>query len=396
MKLKDLLGCGNWATLMQHIVVAGSPDSFGHFGTYICEYDGISFFVKFAAYDNLEYDGRKPPPEGCQYPANAEINVMRAIKTRIIDRGYTPHFIEILAAYNCDLDTILASQSDSVQPEWVEEQAKFAETKIKAHQICDAKLQDEEQIDICPTSILCLIRERAVQHVARNHIALIFSELCSIPLPIFIAKHLPPLPNQQNEVLTEVIFQIYYTLTVATRVWPGFCHGDLGNLFNIMIKYDEIQSQSDPVDHPVLRYIIRNRSDSREYVFDVPFRGYFVKIIDFGHSKIPEEGIISAVEQNRPERANLFVEDHLEFIAGLQFAIMNDEQNRAKSLFQQNIFAPLNPLNIEHESRALRAAELARKSPTLESSLFGPVFESLRAKDKSHGNCIHTYRAPET
>lgn len=361
--IRSLLGCGNIARLTKAIFIAKMSDTFGGAGLYWCEYEGIRFFVKIAPYQFLAWDAHKPtPPElGLMDPVEAEINILRALKTRVIDRGMTPHVIEILAYYNCD----------NVQ------------SLIKDKPLCENRIFERADIDNSPESALCLFNEMITRGIARDRVALIFSEICEQPLPSFVQQSLPAQPLAREELISSIIFQVYYTLAAIRSVWAGFSHGDLGNLENIMIKFS-----TEPQYATAARCLRFLRYKVGDKVFDIPFYGFFIKIIDFGHSAIPEEGIVSAVEQNRKERAADFVPDWIDFITMFEKEAGYYPAN-ASSPFP--IFLDLNPNRVRFLS-ALRMIQSAiTKTPTPESALSGRVFDRFLSKSDSEHHIIATY-----
>jgi hypothetical protein len=187
MSLRNLLGCNNIAHLARHIVAAKWSETSGGAGLYWCEYDGIHFFVKLMPYDHLEIDGHKPTPAnlGLCHPVDAEINILRAIKTRIIDRGFCPHIIEILAAYRCPGVSRL----------------------FKAKE-CEDRVYEREVADEMPPTILCLYNEQIKRGVAHDRVALAFYEQCDLSLTDFIARFLPVHPSEREDVLLATIFQV--------------------------------------------------------------------------------------------------------------------------------------------------------------------------------------------
>lgn len=378
--MQELLGCEReqLLALMKHIVVARWSDSFGHPGIYGCEYDGLEFFVKLAPYDNLEYDARKPIPAGIgfQHPVDAEINIMRALKTHIIDTGISPHIIEILAVRTC---------------------SNIREMIVDRAQ-CKKIAEGEEEIDNMPSSLLCILQERITRGTAIDRVALIFSEVCAVSLPNFVGRFLPLNIQERDTMLVAFAFQVYYTLLAITRIWPQFSHGDMLNLSNLMIKSAE-PTQNWPKCGHYLRYVIPHTIDAREdsgksSVFDIPYNGLFLKIIDFGHSQIPEEHIISAVEQNRQERAQEFIPDHIDFIRSYKELQRN---SGLPTIILPKMFETLNPHHIRKEMVLRVQVELAAKSPTVEDSFasHGGAFEIFRAHEGDHqGLILQTYRAP--
>lgn len=344
---------------MKYVFLSRWSDTFGNPGTYFCEFDGVEFFVKLAPYANLEYDQRGAPPTGFMLPPDAEINILRAIKTRIIDTGLTPHLIEILAAFICH------------------DVAKLITNKAQ----CERRIEGKEPVDDKPPSILCIVNEMIARGQAPDKIALMFTEICNLPLRAYMAHHLPIHKLERDVLIMSIAFQIYYTLLVLTRVWPQFSHGDLRNPANVMIKIMESPSRKS-----FLRYVVDDRA------FDIPYIGIIVKLIDFGHSKIPEEGIISAVEQNRPERAAEAMPDYIEFIYTLEREFTNTGM---PSILLKEFFSTLNPHEIKSEMGLRAQLEFARKTPSLEKSLMGSAFALFRAESGNDPFILQTFHTPK-
>jgi serine/threonine protein kinase len=312
-----------------------------------------------------------PPPPELLSPVDAEINILRAVKTCLIDPGITPHIVEILAAYICPRVAAL----------------------IKDKKQCKRLVEGEEPIDDTPQSLLCILQELIARGHSLDRVALVFMEECQISLPEFMEHHLPATVSARDELLTTFVFQVYYTLLALTRTWSNFAHGDLTNLANLMIKFtgDSLPEWSVNGGY-FLRYIVPGAGAGTR-TFDIPYHGLIIKLIDFGHSKIPEEKIVSAVEQNRPERANEFIPDYIEFIYTFerQFVDLGLPTQSLKSLFET-----LNPRGIKKEMALRVQIDLAGKSPALEESMTVSAFDTFLTKDDHENRILQTYRARDS
>jgi hypothetical protein len=307
-EIKKLLGCANIGQLAKHIVEAQAMSSFGTSGNYSCAVEDIKFFVKIALYTFLSYDLWKKPGGSKSPVVDAEINIFRAIKTKIIDRGYSPHFIEILAISRCTgvRDFILDKEK------------------------CTQMLLGHANNDKRPQSLLCAFASYLDTGMAQDQFAIIFSEFCEFNIKEYIMRYAPLFPSERDLMIQAIIFQIYYTLEVAQRVWPRFRHGDL-YVHNIMIKLAH-----DGAKYLNHRHYLRYKMDNREW--NIPFFGFFVKIIDFGHSEIPEEGVISSVRKP----SDLWLPDHATFIMSFEGIII-------ESLFMTDeLRAFFGTLNYQH------------------------------------------------
>lgn len=360
MSIADLLGCDNIQNLMKKIVVAQSLTTFGRSGNYVCRVNDIEFFVKIALYPLLPHNQWKVPPESERIVVDAEIDIMRAIKTRIIDTGISPHFIEILAVAKC------------------EDVAKYVQDKDR----CEQQLVGTIPGDAYPSSLFCTFMDMIASGDSIDKFALIFSEKCKINLHDFLSWHIPIFPPLHDSVIISILFQIYYTLASTRRIWKNFRHGDLLP-HNIMIK---IMSFDNNRAIEQKQHYLQYKMDRSTW--NVPFFGFFIKIIDFGHGEIPEEGIISSLK-----RANdLWVPDHILFIIHIE-ALLQE-----LNLITPNIRIVLNILNSSHLSIYTSYVKLVK----LASRVIDPedalnkfhVFSQFETKvDKDL--IIHKYNAPE-
>ena len=323
--VRKVLGCDNIGQLMLKITSAKSMTTYGQSGNYSCAIDDIKFFVKIALYSVSVYDHWKVPDAPSCAMVDAEINIMRAIKTKIIDRGYCPHFVEILALSRC------------------ENIAKFILDKDK----CKQQQLGRASKDHYPQSLLCTFMEIVNIGLAIDKFALVFSEFCEFSVSEYIMRHAPLFPSIRDQMIISIIFQIYYSLEVAKRVWSGFRHGDMFP-YNIMIKLaPEWGENFSTGERHYLRYVLDG------HTWNVPFFGFFVKIIDFGHSEIPEEGIISSVHHV----GDMWIPDHVLFIIHFE-ALIQEAQFMTAEL--QTIFNALNREHITHDASALQIMQLAR------------------------------------
>jgi len=279
-QIQKLLGCDNVSQLMKFIATAQSMTTFGHSGHYSCAVEDIKFFAKIALYSLFVHDLWHVPEKPQSMMVDAEINVMRAIKTKVINRGYTPHFAEILAFTKC------------------EELKKYIADMPK----CAQQQLGRVQRDSYPQSLFCTFLDLVDSGNALDKFALIFSEYCEFNIKEYITQYAPLFPSVRDSMLFSLVFQVYYTLAVVQRLWKGFRHGDLLP-HNIMIKI-----APDGEKYVERRHYLHYEYDSR--IWNVPFFGVFVKIIDFGHSEIPEEGITSSIKRV----GNLWLPDHVTFI----------------------------------------------------------------------------------
>jgi hypothetical protein len=341
--VRELVSCGGLGKLAGYIDIAGSGESFTNSGNYACHVGPISFFVKLAMNQRFpEHRWDTPRPPLAPSMTESEISVMRAIRTRIIAPGYTPHFVEILAVARCD--DVASALAD----------------REKCDQIKAGKIPD----DVYPQSVLCHIDGLAKLGRADDVFTLVFSERCSVSLLYYLQRFAPALMMNRIEAISSIIFQIYYSLACAQRIWPGFHHGDL-RIHNIMMKIVAVSAT------PTRQYI-RYRLGSRAWL--VPYTGLVPKIIDFGHSQIPEEGIYT------PTIVEPRIPDHATFIISLEYALF-DMGHAAMVL--RSVIPKLNPDRATINTRMSHLAEHSGAFPTPERALdeFFEMFEVAVSED---------------
>lgn len=356
MSVTNVLGCNNIKNLMKTILVAQSLKTFGVSGNYICKIENLQFFVKIALYPLFPHDQWKLPPPTKNIVVDAEINIMRAIASRIIATGISPHFVEILAVARC---------------------TDVSQYIIDANR-CNQQLLGNIAADDYPQSLFCSFSDLIATNHAIDKFALIFSELCDMSIRDYFARYMPLFPTTRDTLISGMIFQIYYSLAAINRVWPTFRHGDM-LAHNIMIKLTDDGDKYANGTH-YLQYRIDDK------IWNVPFFGIYIKIIDFGHSEIPEEGIISSIQ--RP--GNIWILDHIAFITSFQSMAA---ELKYVSPELQKLFNNLNPLQLSSNTSPLKLSQLASSFPKPLDALQRGFFDQF-STDVNKELIIHQYTSP--
>jgi hypothetical protein len=353
-EVSKIIGCENIAQLMKHIVDAQSLATFGRSGNYSCAIGDVPFFVKIALYYLFVHDLWEVPEAPARMIVDVEIDVMRAIKERIIDKGYTPHFAEILYVSKCD------------------NISKFIRDLPK----CDEQLAGHVRGDNYPQSLLCSFTDLVRGKNALDKFALIFSESCEFHIKEFIVRYSPVFPSVRDIMIQAIMFQVYYTLEVATRVWSKFRHGDLLP-HNIMVK---LAHHGEKYLEP-RRYL---RYELDHNVWNVPFFGFFVKIIDFGHSSIPNEGIESSIKR----AGDLWVPDRVAFTVHFS-ALIEEAQFMSEKL--RSLFKAIDTQLLTPNVSQYRLVEASAKFRSTYSILQQFLLFETAVDEK---DVLHKYRGP--
>lgn len=351
--IKKLIGCGQIDELVKRIVNAQALTTFGRSGNYSCDVGGVKFFVKLALYSLFIHDLWQVPAKPTMMMVDAEIAVMRAIKMRIIDPGISPHYAELLAVVKCD---------------------KIA-NYIHDPERCAQQQLNRVRSDQFPQSLLCAFMDLVDGGHALDKFALVMSEHCDFTIKDYFTRYAPAFPVLSDALIESITFQIYYTLAATQRVWPKFRHGDLWP-HNIMIKLARGGEQ-----YFSRRHYLRYRMD--DTVWNVPFFGVFAKIIDFGHSEIPEENIHSSIKRAR----DVWVPDHIIFAINFE-AILQECKLMTNEL--RLMFLALNREHLSTGVANVRLMQFESKFPRPEAALH-LAFAMFRA-EVDEKDVIREYR----
>lgn len=258
----EMFDCKNLDAFVRSIVqvlpYAGASRS--HF--YNCEIDGVRFLTKMCFY-------HKSPPEvygatskRTLHQIDAEIGILRALKVAITDHNISPCILELVFHRVCSsAGTMSKSQSDC---DWL-------------------ILESPESIANSVQIAMCEHRDLVKAGLAHNKCAFLVLDRCDLSLGKFLAKGVNT--PVSLAIFKSILFQIIFTIWAISRIFPRFRHNDL-HTENIMLKFDTsyIFNASKP------RFM---QFSNGVKTFSVPYFGIIAKIIDFGHSILPEKNIMS-------------------------------------------------------------------------------------------------------
>jgi serine/threonine protein kinase len=233
--------------------------SMSHF--YICEIEGVRFLTKLSFYRKSAPELYKGTSKKTVSQIDAEIQILQILRDNIIDKGISPCILELVHEKRCSGITATVNKK-----------------KCK-----DISFGGENTIYESVQQILCLYGDMVQRGIAHDKCAFIVLERCDITLDDYLRKMYNTPTNVA--VIKSILFQIIYTLHAITVVYPKFRHHDL-HTENVMLKID-FRYKFDPSRPKYMKFIVGGT------VYFVPYFGIIAKIIDFGFSQIPEEGVIS-------------------------------------------------------------------------------------------------------
>lgn len=256
----DIFDCENLNSFAECITAVLPYEGMTSLGRlYDCMYDGIPFLTKVLFY--IKTVAEIYTDDDYKAPADAEIEILKILHDRYKKPGKTPCIVELIYSKRCSnvakLNKVMCSHND-LNP------TSVPSTDLSGH--------------------ICEFSELVKNKLASDMMAFIVMEKCHISLREFV-RAVAPQPIAYH-MIKGILFQLIFTLTVITDDYPMFRHGDLHD-DNVMLKFD-FNYSFDPSSPAVVTY---KRAGKKWYI---PYFGFTPKIIDFGHSVLPEEGIISA------------------------------------------------------------------------------------------------------
>lgn len=263
-----IFSCSSLSAFIDSIVMALRYRGYSESKFYMCEYRGVQFLTKVCFYRKTAPElygdvSREVVPQ-----ADAEIQILKVLRRVIIDRGISPCILELAYDKVCNDVTKLSAPT----------------TK------CEKLMLDynEYNIDEDITQFMCKYVDLVKSGLAHNKCAFLVLEKCDVNFDEYIHKNINT--SVSIAVFKSLLFQIIYTIYAITKVYPGFHHYDL-HTGNILLKFDpDYQFRADDVKFLVFTV------EGRKYY--VPYFGIIPKIIDFGFSVIPEEGITSNIVED--------------------------------------------------------------------------------------------------
>lgn len=237
---------------------------------YMCEYDDIKFLTKICFYNKSQREIYGKKENNIMHNIDSEIKILKCFKKKFIDTNLTHCIIETIYTKIC-------KNIHKITPD--------APT-------CDNLTTTFSQSKSDHVALsLCEYKDLVVAGLAHNKIAFVVMDICDMSFDMFIKKIVDI--QVSNVIFKSILFQIIYTIYVITNTYRNFHHYDL-HTENILLKLDK-EYVFDLHNPTYLQFNIKNK------IYNVPYFGIIPKIIDFGFSILPEEGIISDASQNKTQ-----------------------------------------------------------------------------------------------
>lgn len=273
----------------------------------------VSFFAKSAP-EIYNASNNKPHPE-------AEIMILTRLRNIFLANKITPCIVELVYGHRCNKVTMLAKNI------------------CKMDKLTDSAAKPSADL----VKYLCDFNNMVKEGLAHDSMVFLVLERCDMTVSEFLRKH-SSLPITYF-IIKSMLFQIILTLTLIHDIYPNFKHYDLHS-DNVMFKIDP----NFVLDFSRPSYLIYKRKGLKYYV---PYFGLIPKIIDFGHSVIPEEKIYSsAIDDKR----------HMYGRAGMDILLLLYDMRRTLASVSKNfaqydeLFSMIDPSNlyVEYDTNAIR------------------------------------------
>jgi len=234
---------------------------------YLCEYGGAQFITKWYFYYKTKPEIYDRVDSKVMPPADVEIAIFAHFKREFNDTNTTPCILELVHVHKCE--TVM----NIIPPRAVCER-----------QIINGIHDMAEDV----SANLCYFAEKMRAGLAYDRCAFLVMEQCTMTFQEYIRRGINT--PVSLIIFKALLFMIIQTLDIIHVRYKGFAHRDL-HLDNIMLKMDH----NFKFDVRSPKYIIFPSTDGDGVEYAVPYFGVTPKIIDFGHSVLPEEGIVSSV-----------------------------------------------------------------------------------------------------
>ena len=330
--------------------------SMSHF--YICEIEGVRFLTKLSFYRKSAPELYRGTSKKTIPQIDAEIQILHLLRENIINKGISPCILELVHEKRCTGVTSFVNKK-----------------KCK-----DVSFGGENTVYESVQQILCLYNDMVYRGLAYDKCAFIVLERCDVTLDEYLRR----MYNTPTSVaiIKSILFQIIYTLYAVTAVYPKFRHYDL-HTENVMLKIDFRYKFN--INRPkYMRFVIG------ETVYHVPYFGIVAKIIDFGYSQIPEEGVISNATD---DLVNMFYRSKNDLLL-LFYWINNVVQNNPSPSNDEilKMLAQLEPMRTYILYQTERIRHIESQIPSYKDMVFNPIFADYK-KDVGGAEMFGTYKS---
>lgn len=269
LSISNLFNCEDITDFMNSIVQVMEFDGTSTNRFFLCEHNNIKFLVKVGFYKKSSMELYSKKISTTISHQDAEIGILDIFKKKIIDKNISSCIVELVYAKLCTNVTKLLPNG------------KRCENLVIGY--VDESYEGE--ID----KILCNYIGLVKNGLAYNKLAFLVLERCNMTLRHFLQQStITPI---YIAIFKSLLFQIIHCIYALNKLYPKFRHYDL-HTENVMLKIDT--SYKYKITSP--KFLIYTVEDVK---YIIPYFGIIPKLIDFGFSSLPEEGIISNMTEDK-------------------------------------------------------------------------------------------------
>ena len=280
--ITDIFNCQNIDKFIDSIVQMMRMGGYSGGQFFTCMIEEHSYLVKLSLYYknygefSRAYGRGKPEmvedaPDGLMNSFDSEIKILNILKNKIINQNLSSCILELLDYQICEgIEALTPSEKKC--------------DNLMTENIRPSRYKDRVNL------LFCQFKDLIAQGIAYNKISYLIMETYDMTFGAFLENHINSSPIHV-EIFRSLIFQLIYTFYTIKRIYPKFYHGDL-HVNNVMLLFDDLFKYV-PSDAKYLKFWINNKP------YYLPYFGIVIKVIDYGFSGIPEEGIVPYIRYDK-------------------------------------------------------------------------------------------------
>lgn len=342
----NIFNCSNLADFISTIVAVLPYKGVSMSRFYICEYEGVRFLTKFCFYQKSSPEIYGKATKGMVSHIDAEINILITFKEKVINKNITPCILELVYETTCEGISKLTPKE------------KICERLMIDY--CETLPEDDVE------QLVCKYNELVKNGLAHDKCAFLVLEKCDMSLDIYLRKNINT--SVSLAVFKSLLFMIIYTIYALNRIYPRFRHFDL-HTENIMLKFDP-NYKFKATNPKFLLFTIDGET------YSVPYFGIIPKIIDFGFSSLPEEGIISVATENRMQMYYRADNDLLYLFHWIHYTLSRAKGDKLSRVDKLLTHLEPNHAYVQYSTPYIRKIE--DKIPTYEQMIKNNVWDEYK------------------
>lgn len=326
---------------------------------YICQVDSFLFLTKLCLYPKSDHDLYAKSKKGRMEMVDTERRILEAFHREFIKTGITNCIVDLIHVKVCQPSKFAVSLEDC------EQLVESGDQSSRAH----------------VNRTFCIYAQQIAAGLALDKCMFMVLERCDVTFTEYIADLTPIFLDSFKAIM----FQIIYTIFAIKQKYPRFQHNDL-HTSNVLLHYDHGFKAMSEALYSVYTLV---PATGKPVEFYVEYLGLIPKIIDFGFSVLPEEGVVSKfVDEKHVFTFGQYpVRDVLRLLTEV-YSILSGMNTDGQ---MDPFIAFLDELDPSRTYRKLFPASIAKtaaKVPSLYAMLTGRAFAKMRRR-KPAGRMEH-------